>query len=61
VAIDLSWRDVRNTISFPSGIGRSIVCSVIAQTGGSLSLASPAIGAVDGFEARIRFDQQNRV
>tara|TARA_R110000868_G_scaffold19675_3_gene84501 strand:- start:1538 stop:2863 length:1326 start_codon:yes stop_codon:yes gene_type:complete len=50
-----------HTAASGSGIGLSIVCSVIEQTGGSLSLASPAIGAVDGFEARIRFDQQNRV
>lgn len=38
-----------------SGIGLSIVRSVMVQAGGTLSLQSPASGRADGFEARLDF------
>ena len=49
------------TSSAGSGLGLSIVRSIMEQTGGTLALRSPATGQTDGFEAVIQLSQTPRI
>jgi len=40
-----------------SGLGLAIVDNVMKQIGGSLTLISPVMGCVSGFEARLVFPE----
>ena len=44
-----------NTETAGSGLGLAIADSIMGQSGGSLTLTSPASGREDGFEAQLRF------
>ena len=48
-----------SSVGAGGGLGLAIVDSVMRQIGGSLTLISPVMGRVSGFEARLVFPEPN--